>query len=264
MSYYTRMNLPVLALSLLPLAVMASLPGHDKREFTAEFECSGVDVGALNASHNGLFANSTDGVPASINAYFPLVVDSQSFLSNLACVNEGECDELEEVLITVLSETETVVGIETRVVEEREWTDGELVEISRNFYAECIGSGDVFYFGEDVLDGDGEPLPDGWRAGDGEGEEKARPGIIMPGGSFLLGARYFQEYAPGLALDRGEHVEMGLSFEDPYGGDDFENCVMVSDTNALEDPKGKESDEKVYCPGKGLVQDEDAELSMAP
>lgn len=255
MNYNTRVTLPVLALSLLPLAVMASLPGHDKREFTAEFECSGVDVGELDASHNGLFTNSTSSIPASTNAYFPLTIYSQLYLSNQACVDEGECDELEEVLITVLDETETVVGIDTRVVEEREWVDGELEEVSRNFYAECIGSGDVFYFGEDVEDGDGEPLPDGWRAGEGEGEAKARPGVIMPGGTFLLGARYFQEYAPDVALDRAEHVEMGLTF-----GDDFENCVLVSDTNALEDPKGKESDEKIYCPGVGLVKDEDAEL----
>ena len=33
--------------------------------------------------------------------------------------------------------------------------------------------------------------------------------MIMPG-TFLLGARYFQELADGIALDRAEHMEMGL------------------------------------------------------
>ncbi len=36
--------------------------------------------------------------------------------------------------------------------------------------------------------------------------------------------------------------------------------MLVNDTNALEDPKGKDGDEKIYCPGVGLTKDEDAEL----
>ena len=251
MNYYKNLTIPVLGLALLPLAVMASLPGHDKRDFTDEFVCE-----------SETFVTSTaDGAQ---NQYFPLTVGSVSYLSTQVCFDEGECDEVEEVLITVLNKTEEVDGVITRVVEEREWEDLELVEVSRNFFAECEGSGDVFYFGEDVLDGDGEPLPDGWRAGEGDGEDRARPGIIMPGGTFILGARYFQEVAPGVALDRGENVDMGLTVENPYGGDDYEDCVQVNDTNALEDPKGKEIDEKIYCPGIGLVKDEDAELAIAP
>ena len=117
----------------------------------------------------------------------------------------------------------------------------------------------MFYFGEDVLvandEGDLVEAEDEWRAG----VDDARPGIIMPGGTFILGARYYQEYAPEVALDRGENVEMGLSFAGSYAYE-FENCVQVNDTNALEDPKGKEVDEKIYCPDEGLVMDEDAEL----
>jgi len=146
-----------------------------------------------------------------------------------------------------------VDGVVTRVVREFEQEDGETAEISLNYFAECVGSGDVFYFGETVADGEGNPLPDGWIAS----ENGARPGIIMPGGTFLIGARYFQEVAPN-ALDRGEHIEKGLSVELPAG--DFDDCVLVSDTSALEDPKGKEADEKIYCPGVGLAKDEDAEL----
>src|SRR6185436_18826581 len=55
-----------------------------------------------------------------------------------------------EVIISVLDETVTVNGIETRVVEERESEDGELVEVSRNFFATCVQTGSVFYFGEEV------------------------------------------------------------------------------------------------------------------
>jgi hypothetical protein len=90
-----------------------------------------------------------------------------------------------------------------RVVEEREWQDDELVEVSRNFFARCKETGDVFYFGEEVdLYEDGEIVGHGgaWLAG----RDGALPGIIMPG-RFLLGSRYYQEVAPDIALDRGEN-----------------------------------------------------------
>ena len=196
----------------------------------------------------------TSTVSGAQNRFFPLQVNRIWELSNQPCVDDGECDELEEVRITVLDETEMVDGVMTRVVEEREWVDGALEEVSRNFYVECLGTGDVYYYGEDVLDGDGNPLPDGWRAG----VDGAAPGMIFPGGAFLLGARYFQEVAPGVALDRAEHMKMGLEVEVEAGI--FPDCVVVLDTNAIEDPKGKNGDEKVYCPGVGIIMDEELEL----
>jgi hypothetical protein len=39
----------------------------------------------------------------------------------------------EKVAVTVLDETREVDGVVTRVVEEREWKDGRLIEVSRNF-----------------------------------------------------------------------------------------------------------------------------------
>ena len=77
----------------------------------------------------------------------------------------------------------------------------------------------------------------------------------MPGGAFLLGSRYYQEIAPGVALDRAEHVEMGLDIEVPAG--DFKKCVKINETTPME--PGALS-VKVYCPGVGLVMDGDMEL----
>ena len=45
-----------------------------------------------------------------------------------------ESDGSEVVVISVLNETEMVDGVETRVIEEREYEDGELAEISRERY----------------------------------------------------------------------------------------------------------------------------------
>ena len=189
------------------------------------------------------------------NAYFSLVPGDQLVLT-------GEDDGEEEVVqITVLQQKRTItfttergkqIRVKARVVEEREWVDDELVEVSRNYFARCDQTGDVFYFGEAVdIYEDGEIVShDGaWLAGVGG----AQPGVIMPG-SYLLGSRYFQERAPG-AMDRGEHTAMGLTVATPAGT--FHNCVEVIETSPLE--PGHES-LKRYCPGIGLVQDNDVLL----
>lgn len=192
------------------------------------------------------------------NAFFMLEPGRQLYLSNVRCVDDGECDELEEVWITVTSDTRLVkfplgsreLAVRTRVVQEFETADGEVEEISYNFFANCSPMNDVYYFGEDVFDGEGNPEDDAWIAG----KDGARPGIIMPDRAFLLGSRYFQEIAPN-AKDRGEHTAMGLEVEVPAGV--FRNCVEVTETTPLE--PGEESI-KVYCPNVGLVIDDDLEL----
>lgn len=198
------------------------------------------------------------------NPYFLLKPGRQLHMNNYACVAAGDCTEAEENIITVLHDTRSVTleidgkptKVITRVVEERESKDGALAEVSRNFFAECAGTQDVYYFGEEVdIYENGEIVRhDGaWLAG----ENGASPGIIMPGGAFLLGARYAQEVAPGVAMDRAEHSAMELEVTVPAGV--FEACVEVSETTALNKQEGSV---KVYCPGTGLVRDDDAELAL--
>ena len=191
------------------------------------------------------------------NPFFSLVPGDELRL-------EGEDDGEEVVvLIRVLHATRTIklltddgelLRIVTRVVEEREWVDDELVEVSRNFFARCKETNDIFYFGETVdIYEDGQVVShDGaWIAG----KHGALPGIIMPG-RFLLGSRYYQELAPGLALDRAEHKTMGMKIHVPAGT--FDDCVEIIETSPLE--PGHES-RKVYCEGIGLVIDGAAELA---
>lgn len=185
------------------------------------------------------------------NPYFILDPERQ-------LVYEGDDTEL---IVTVLERTRSIrlpiAGrmrtVETAVVEEREFEDGEIVEVSRNFFAICEKTGDVFYFGEqvDIYENGVIVSHEGqWQAG----RAGAKPGIIMPG-TFLLGSRYFQEVAPGVALDRAEHTAEGL--EVATGAGDLHGCVEVTETSPL-DP-GSEST-KVYCPGVGLAVDNDLVL----
>ncbi len=154
--------------------------------------------------------------------------------------------------VTVLGDTVTVDGVETRVVEERETEDGELIEVSRNFFAVCEETGSIFYFGEDVDIYENGVIAshDGaWRAG----VDGARPGVIMPGIN-LVGARYFQEVAPDVALDRAQTVSVTDTLTTPAGT--FENVLKVKETTPLE--KGKSF--KFYAPDVGLIRDDDLEL----
>ncbi|MBI5118399.1 hypothetical protein HZA56_18145 [Candidatus Poribacteria bacterium] len=160
---------------------------------------------------------------------------------------------LVELSITVLDETETIGPIETRVVEEKEWHDGELIEASRNFFALCIETSSVFYFGEDVdiyEDGQIVSHEGAWRAF----EDDNQPGLIMSG-TILLGARYFQEIAPDVAMDRAVIIRMDAELETTAG--EFENCLVTLETTPLE-PSARSW--KVYAPGVGLIKDGDTEL----
>jgi len=159
-----------------------------------------------------------------------------------------------KLVITVLDETVGIAGVAARVVEEREWERGKLVEVSRNFFAMCRDTKDVFYFGEevDMYEGGKVVGHDGaWRAGVGH----AKPGLVMPG-SPVLGMRFYQEFAPGVAMDRAEIVGLGDTFKTPAGT--FGGCLRTKENSAL---KPGEVEFKTYAPGIGLVQDEDLLLT---
>jgi len=197
------------------------------------------------------------------NSYFPLRPGRQTYFNNAACVATGDCDELVELWITTEKDTRRITLpldrgsriVRTRVVEERETHDGELEEISRNFFADCAQAHDVYYFGEEVdIYADGEIVShDGaWQAG----RRGARPGIIMPDSAFIIGSRYYNEIAPDIALDRAEHVRGGFSVTVPAGR--FDHCVEVKETTPLEPGS---SSAKVYCRNVGLVRDGEVELA---
>lgn len=152
------------------------------------------------------------------------------------------------LVITVLDETETIDGVETRVVEERESEGGRLVEISRNFFAINPRNNDVFYFGEDVdvyRNGAIVGHEGAWRSG----VDGARFGLMMPGEP-LLGARFYEEVAPGVAMDRAEVTSLTDSLDAPAGH--FRDVLETAETTPLE-PGVREL--KYYAAGVGLLRD---------
>ena len=151
-------------------------------------------------------------------------------------------DKKETLTVTVLEETKKIAGIETRIVEERELVDGKEKEVSRNYFAICKRTNNVYYFGEDA--------GGAWM----HGEKGARFGLVMPG-TPLIGARYYQEVAPGAAMDRAEIISLSETLETPAGK--FEKVLKILETTPLEP---KERAFKYYAPGIGKIFDADLKL----
>jgi hypothetical protein len=164
-----------------------------------------------------------------------------------------ESDGSELVVISVLNETEMVDGVETRVIEEREYEDGELAEISRNFFAMAEETGDVFYFGEDVdyyEDGEVTRHDGEWRAGiDG-----ARAGLYMSANP-VVGMKYYMEVAPGAAMDRAEIFDTNATVEWRKGS--LDNCLVITESSPLEPD---DESYKRYAPGVGMIYDDGLEV----
>ncbi len=174
------------------------------------------------------------------NPYFPLPVGQVAEL-------EGQEDGAAlKLRISVLDETETVAGVDTRVVEEREWEDGAIKEISRNYFAQTV-AGTVCYFGEqvDIYENGQVVSHDGaWRADDAG----TKPGIYMPVNP-QVGQAFKQEIAPGIAEDESKILKLGETVSTPSGS--YSNTVRIKDQNPLDGDSG----EKVYARNVGLVLD---------
>lgn len=175
--------------------------------------------------------------PASHNPWFPLTAGLKLHLS----------DGVQTVVVSVLEETKLVDGVETRVVEEYETRNGELFEISRNYYAVDQVKGDVYYFGEDVdIYENGKVVShDGaWLSG----REGARFALMMPGKP-NVGDQFYFEMAPG-AVERVEIKQLDATLETPARL--FTNTVRAKEYDELD---GGTSD-KWYAPGLGMVGDD--------
>ena len=184
----------------------------------------------------------------SESAYFKL---SPGYTAVLEGKEDGKVTVL---IIKVLDETLLVDGVQTRVVEERQTEDGQLVEVSRNCFSASKKTGDVYYFGENVdiykagkLTGHGGS----WRAG----VNGAKFGLMIANQPHV-GDRYYQELAGDVAHDRAEIVSVTETLTTPAGK--FTNCVKTEETTPLE--KGAK-EYKLYAPGPGLVQDSDLLLT---
>lgn len=183
------------------------------------------------------------------NSYYPLAV------GDVRTYDGRDGSTAIHLVISVLNETEAVAGVTTRVIEERESEDGELIEVSRNFFAQAP-NGSVCYYGEDVDIYEGGKITGhggAWRAGGGN-----RPGIVMPPNP-KVGMTFAQENAPGVAEDQATIAAAGESITVPAGT--FTDTLRTTECTPLE-PGVTES--KSYARNVGLIIDAVVRLTSGP
>ena len=197
-----------------------------------------IDLPAFNP------ANFTPGQPID-NQYLPMV-------PGLTYRYEGEVEEESETILVsnevfTTYDTRTILGVLCRVVQDTEWADGEIGELTREWFSQD-NDGNIWYFGEDVdiYEGGVVVSHDGsWEAG----VDGALPGYLMKGNPLTGENPYYQEYYAGVAED----IAQVLSLSEPVsiGFGDYDNCLQVLEWNPLDDPVGEEH--KFFAPSVGLV-----------
>lgn len=161
-------------------------------------------------------------------------------------VYEAETEDgTERIEVYVTNETKTVMGVPVTVVWDRVWLNGDLIEDTRDWYAQDK-EGNVWYFGEDTRElalGQVLTTEGSFEAG----VDGAKPGVAMPANP-KPGQTYRQEYYLGHAEDMVEVLALGESVSTPSGN--FTGCLKTRDWTPLE-PGVEEN--KYYCPQVGFA-----------
>ena len=212
-------------------------------EVAAQFEARLALCALLGEDAYDPDPDEDDFVRGVDNRYLPWIPGS-------TWTYEKRTDEgLEVIVITVLDETIVIDEVECVVVRDTVTLDGELVEDTRDYYAQDR-EGDVWYFGEISInyeDGEIADLDGSWEAG----EEFAKPGIVMFDEP-EIGTTYRQEFLIDEAEDAATILADGLVITVRAGT--FTDCLQTEDFTPLE-PEALEY--KFYAPGVGLVLETD-------
>ena len=183
------------------------------------------------------------------NPYFPMT-------PNVVNTYEGSFEDGGEIVtegfeLSNIGPGKTLLGVQTWTQLDRAFEGELLVEETHDYYAQDT-DGNVWYFGEDVVNFEyddednliGTNTSSSWLAGTND----ALPGIIMLGDS-IVDFNYFQEFA--LADDALDHATIkSVGNTITIGLGTFTNVVQILEGSAI-DPDFHEF--KYYAPGIGLI-----------
>jgi len=174
------------------------------------------------------------------NRYFPLVPGT-TFIYEGTTDHKSTRDEF-----VVTNDTKTILGIQTRVIQDTAFENGKVVEVTLDWFAQD-NAGNVWYFGEfstEFKNGKVISHAGSWEAG----VDGAKAGIVMEAKP-KVGDTYQQELAPGVAEDMATVLSLKESVCVPYGC--FSNVLQTKDFSPLE-PDVVEH--KFYAPGVGQIK----------
>ena len=136
--------------------------------------------------------------------------------------------------VSVTDRTRKVMGVTARVVLDRVWLNGALVEETYDWYAQGK-EGNVWYFGESSKEhktGKVASTRGSWEAG----VKGAQPGIVMHAHP-KPGDPYRQEYKKGEAEDMGQVLSVKETVK--VRASTYKNCVKTKDWSAIETGNGE-------------------------
>lgn len=191
------------------------------------------------------------------NPYFPLVPGTVYTYEEKSIDEETGKTITQTDIFEVTNQTKTILGVKVRVIRDRVFENGHLIEETFDWHAQD-DNGNVWYFGEDVTnfeyDDKGNLIDKNkhgsWTAGINGG----RAGIIMEAKP-RVGDRYYQEFFPGGVLDQGEVLATNNQATVPAGS--FTKLVRTRETTVIE-PDGL--DNKLYAPGLGVIKEQSFDL----
>ena len=211
----------------------------------------------------GAFATAEDTVPDFGAATFsdPTMIDHPHLPLAVGATftYEGETEDgLETILVEVLPDAKSVLGVPVVVVRDRASLDGLLVEDTYDWFAQD-DAGNVWYMGEHVdnyhYDEFGALIDitheGSWEAGldvAGVGAP-AKAGHLLPAAP-STGASFYQEFYPEEAEDLAYVSAVGVTAELP-GGASYPDCVRLLEWNRFS--PGDAHEYKYFAPGVGLV-----------
>jgi hypothetical protein len=131
--------------------------------------------------------------------------------------------------VTVLDRTQTIDGIEARVVHDLATQNGQTVEDTTDWYAQD-SQGTVWYLGEQTAEyanGQVSSTEGSWVAG----KDGAQPGVLLPADP-APGTTYRQEYLEGEAQDEARVLSTDERAQTPTGT--YDHALLTRDTTPLE------------------------------
>jgi hypothetical protein len=229
--------LALLALAAGSIAILAAGCGSDDESADAE---SGAGTTSFPQTTEPVDLDPADFTTEITNPYWPMKVGSTWRLR----VIEGKT--VQDQVIAVTERTKMIAnGVEARVVRDVVREDGELVEVTDDWFAQD-SAGNVWYFGEETAEyenGKVKTTHGSFEAG----VDGADAGIAMPAEP-RAGQAYRQEYYAGKAEDRTKVLSTDEQAEVPFGH--FDDAILTEDYSPIE-PDFLEY--KLYARGVGPV-----------
>ena len=179
--------------------------------------------------------------------WFPLVPGMQFTLEGRTDRGGGVLPH--RVVFTVTDLTKVIDGVRTRVIWDRDISDGELVEAELAFFAQDDHANvwTVGEYPEEYENGRFLGAPSTWISG----QAGAEAGVLVPGNPQLGTSWFLQGRAPAIGfLDCGKVYKTGQSTCVPVRC--YDNVLVIDEKSPL-DP-GSGSQRKYYAPGVGNVQ----------